>query len=238
MKSTLIKLPIIASVLLVVAWLIGQVLPLTVLKLLHVLAFILLGAGLLGVLVSDLRARAARQFVLLVDSIEAMLTFYYRLVVPGSLLVLLSGFSMTFGYYGWAFLDTPWLAGMMVLFVFEFLEGHLIMKLHYLKLRAGIDAARQAGASVPALESELRARLTLATHFLDVPNFTLIVILGIVRPTDWTLFGVGVIVVIAITALMARNVPRKLPWNDVDAAAAPAAAATGGGTAVPTLQSH
>lgn len=213
MVSTFIKLPIVAAVLLCVAWLLGKAIPsYAVLKLLHVFAFVTLGAGLIGVLVSDIRARAAKDFHLLVDSIEAMLAFYYRLVVPGSLGILLSGFSLVFGYYGWSFLETPWLAGMMVLFVFEFFEGHLIMKLHYLKLRQGIDQAKAAGQPVAVLEKELRARLTTATHFLDVPNFALIVALGILRPVDWTVFSVGLTMVVAVTAWMTFAVPRKLPW--------------------------
>jgi hypothetical protein len=213
MKSTLIKLPLIASVLLCIAWVLGQVVPsYTALKLLHVFAFITLGAGLIGVLVTDLRARMSKRFDLLVESIETMLMFYYRVVMPGSLLILLSGFSMIFGYYGWKALDTPWLAGMMVLFVFEFFEGHLIMKFHYLKLKQAVERAKQAGGSVPELDKELRARLTLATHFLDVPNFALIVTLGIVRPNDWTLFSVGITMVIGVTAWMAVVVPRRFPW--------------------------
>lgn len=221
MKTTLIKLPLVASVLLCLSYVLGKTVPwFSVLKLMHVLALVVLGAGLIGVLVSDLRARRAAEFALLLDSIEAMLTFYYRLVMPGSLMILLSGFSMVFGYYGWAFLDLPWLAGMMVLFVFEFFEGHLIMKLHYVKLRQGIDQARLASAPVPELERELRARLTLATHFLDVPNFALIVTLGIVRPTDWTLFSVGLALVVAVTAWMTLAVPRRLPWKNMTASAA------------------
>lgn len=215
MASTLLRLPLIASVLLCVAWLLARIVPsYTVLKLLHVLAFVTLGSGLIGVMVCDLRARMSRDFARLVDGIDAMLMFYYRLVVPGSLGILLSGFSLVFGYYGFSALETPWLAGMMVLFVFEFFEGHLIMKLHYVKLKQGLDAARNAGGPVPELDRELRARLTVATHFLDVPNFVLIVTLGVVRPTDWTLFSVGIVLVIAVTAWMALVLPRKFPWLD------------------------
>jgi hypothetical protein len=213
MKAALIKLPIVASVLLCIAWLLGQIVPsYAVLKLMHVFAFITLGAGLIGVLVADLRARMSVRFDLLVESIETMLMFYYRVVMPGSLLILLSGFSLVFGYYGLKALEIPWLAGMMVLFVFEFFEGHLIMKFHYLKLKQAVQRARQAGQSVPELDRELRARLTLATHFLDVPNFVLIVTLGVVRPTDWTLFTVGITLVIAVTAWMSIVVPRRFPW--------------------------
>ncbi len=220
MASIFIKLPLVAGTLLGIAWLLGRTVPsYTVLKLVHVFAFVILGAGLIGVLVSDLRARKAKEFGLLVDSIDAMLMFYYRLVMPGSLLILLSGFSMVFGYYGWSALETPWLSGMMVLFAFEFFEGHLIMKLHYVKLKQATEQARQSGRPVPELEHELRARLTLATHFLDVPNFALIVTLGVIRPTDWTFFAVGVTLVIAVTAWMTIVVPRKHPWRGMALAA-------------------
>jgi hypothetical protein len=48
-------------------------------------------------------------------------------VVPGALLLLASGTWLTItAYGGWAFLRQPWLAGMVALFAFEFIEGNTI----------------------------------------------------------------------------------------------------------------
>jgi Predicted integral membrane protein (DUF2269) len=219
--KTLVRVPLIAAALLCLAWLISIVMPShAVLRLLHVLSFVILGAGLIGVLVCDLRARRATTFASMVDAIEALLAFYGRVAVVGSLGVLLSGFSMVFAFYGWTALQLPWLAGMMVLFVFEFLEGHLIMKLHYVKLQRAVARARTVGHNVPELEQELRARLTTAAHFLDVPNLALIIALGVVRPMDWRFFAFGLAVVAGVTAWMTYAIPRRHPWHRFDTLAA------------------
>jgi hypothetical protein len=39
-------------------------------------------------------------------------------------------------YGGWAFLGMPWLAGMVVLFTFEFTEGNTITCLYFMRRRS------------------------------------------------------------------------------------------------------
>ncbi|MEZ5956342.1 MAG: DUF2269 family protein [Hyphomonadaceae bacterium] len=221
----LVRIPVVAGLLLGAAWVLSVLLqdfPLF-LKFLHVIAFITLGSGLIGVLVSDFRARRSRTFVELLGGLDAVLMFYYRLVVPGSMLILLSGFSMVFAYYSWAALETPWIAGMMVLFIFEFLEGHLFMGFHYFKLRAASVRAREAGEWTPQLEAEVKDRLCVAAHFLDVPNFFLIVSIGVLRPESWTHFMIGVVLVIAVTATLNHLVGKHAPWRGISAGASGAA---------------
>jgi uncharacterized membrane protein len=82
----------------------------------HFLGLMLMSAGLIGVFVSDMRSRQMRDLPLFAQAITLIAVFYDGLVVPGALLLLVSGTWLIVGYYGWSFLETPWLAG-MVLFV-------------------------------------------------------------------------------------------------------------------------
>jgi Predicted integral membrane protein (DUF2269) len=47
-------------------------------------------------------------------------------------------------YDGWSFLAVPWLAGMVFLFAFEFIEGNTITRLYFMRLRR---LAREAVAA-------------------------------------------------------------------------------------------
>ncbi len=60
---------------------------------------------------------------------------YDGLVVPGAVLLLASGAWMIIKFYGgWSFLQISWLAGMIFLFAFEFIEGNTSMLPAYLAL--------------------------------------------------------------------------------------------------------
>jgi hypothetical protein len=58
--------------------------------------------------------------------------------VPGALLLLGSGTVLTIDLYGWDFLTAPWLAGMVGLFAFEFIEGNTVTRLYFLRLRRAV----------------------------------------------------------------------------------------------------
>ena len=61
----------------------------------------------------------------LAEAVRNITLFYDGLVVPGALLLLGSGTWLIIEFYGgWAFLEVPWLAGMVLLFAFEFVEGN------------------------------------------------------------------------------------------------------------------
>ncbi|CAH0349213.1 DUF2269 family protein [Sphingobium sp. CECT 9361] len=208
------KMPLVTGCLLLLAYLLSRlIVTYEILKFLHVLAFIGLGSGLIGIFLMELQARKATSFQAMADTIAGLLAFYYRLTVPSSMLTLVSGFSLIFGFYGWGFLEMPWLAGMMVLFLFEFLEGHIIMKLHYVRIRDAVAEARKTNEATKALDDELAAGVTNVTHFLDVPNFMLIVALGVLRPASWTFFYAGIAVVIAVTAFATYYIPSRFPWK-------------------------
>ncbi len=77
------------------------------------------------------------------------------MVVPGALLLLLSGSWFTVQYYGgWNFIEIPWLAGMVCLFLVEFVEGNTVTRLYFLKLRRITQDALKSGKISEELERE------------------------------------------------------------------------------------
>ena len=95
----------------------------SIMKFVHLLGLVLMGAGLIGVWYADLRARQVRALPLFAEAVRQIAVFYDGLVVPGALLLLGSGIWLIVNVYGgWAFLNVPWLVGMVALFAFEFID--------------------------------------------------------------------------------------------------------------------
>jgi hypothetical protein len=73
---------------------------------------VLMGGGLIGVWMADLRSRQLRELTPFSEAIRNIAVFYDGLVVPGALLLLVSGTWLIVQFHdGWNFLWTPWLAG-------------------------------------------------------------------------------------------------------------------------------
>jgi hypothetical protein len=173
-----------------------------------------MGAGLIGVWYADLRSRQVRDLPLFAESIRQIAVFYDGLVVPGALLLLGSGTWLIVTVYGgWAFLGMPWLAGMVVLFAFEFIEGNTITRLYFMRLRRLSTAALAQGSTTPELERARAEHLPTFTHFLDLPILFVIVALGAMRPNTWTLFLVGTTLGIVAATVLALAIPRMYPFQ-------------------------
>jgi hypothetical protein len=111
-----------------------------------------MGAGLIGVWYADLRSRQVRGLSLPVfaELVRQIAVFYDGLVVPGALLLLGSGTWLIVTIYGdWAFLGIPWLAGMVALFAFEFIEGNTVTRLYFMRLRRLTKIALEQGSVTP-----------------------------------------------------------------------------------------
>jgi uncharacterized membrane protein len=110
--------------------------PYPLLRFAHLLGLMLISAGLIGVFVADMRSRQSRDLALFAQAVNLIALFYDGLVVPGALLLLASGSWLIVAYYGgWDFLQVPWLVGMVVLFLFEFVEGNTITRRYFTRLR-------------------------------------------------------------------------------------------------------
>ncbi|KAB2916403.1 MAG: DUF2269 family protein [Hyphomicrobiaceae bacterium] len=186
----------------------------SILKFIHILGAILMGAGLIGVWMADLRSRQLSELKPFAEAVRNIAVFYDGFVVPGALLVLASGTWMIVKFYGgWNFLQIPWLAGMVGWFAFEFIEGNTITRLYFMRLRRLTRTALEAGRVTPDLQRARGELVPSFTHFLDLPILFLIVALGAIQPTTWALFFVGSLTAIAVAAVLTIIVPRLYPWG-------------------------
>jgi len=186
-----------------------------ILKYFHVLGAVLMGAGLIGVWLSDLRSRQHRDLIRFSEAVQYIAIFYDGVVVPGALILLASGTWFTIQYYGgWDFLQIPWLAGMIGLFLFEFIEGNTVTRLYFMKLRRITKKALDEGHITPELENERAKLAPTFTHYLDIPMVFLIIALGVLKPTTWTVFFYGAAISIAVATLFTIVIPRMYPWGE------------------------
>ena len=186
----------------------------SILKYLHVLGAVLMGAGLVGVWLADHRSRQHRDLIRFSEAVRYIVVFYDGVVVPGALILLFSGTWFTVQYFGgWEFIKIPWLAGMIVLFAFEFIEGNTITRFYFMKLRRITNEALNEGKITPELEKQRGKLLPSFTHYLDLPMLFLIIALGVIKPTTWAMFFYGAIIAIALASFFTIIIPRLYPWD-------------------------
>jgi uncharacterized membrane protein len=186
----------------------------SLLKFAHVLGAILIGGGLISVWLSDLRSRQLRELPQFSEAVRNIAVFYDGVVVPGAVLLLVSGTWLIVEFFGgWEFVKVPWLAGMVFLFAFEFIEGNTVTRLYFLRLRRLTREAMTSGDFTPELERARAESVPTFTHFLDLPILFLIVALGAIKPDSWALFVIGSAVAILIAVFLTLYIPRLYPWG-------------------------
>ncbi len=186
----------------------------SLLRYFHILGAVLIGGGLIGVWMADLRSRQLSELAPFSEAVRNIAVFYDGIVVPGALLLFISGAWMIVKFYGgWDFLHIPWLTGMVLLFAFEFIEGNTITRLYFMRLRRLTRAALNAGHVTPELQHARRELTPTFTHFLDLPLLFLIIALGAIRPADWALFFAGSLAAIALATLLTIVISRLYPGN-------------------------
>ncbi len=184
------------------------------LKLFHIIGLVLMGAGLIGVWINDLRSRQATDLIVFSESVRNIAVFYDGVVVPGAIVLLISGsFMISDVFGGWDFIQIPWLAGMVFLFAFEFIEGNTVTRLYFMRLRRLTKEALQIGSFTPALQHARAENVPSFTHFLDLPMLFLIITLGTLKPDNWQIFIIGSIISVIVATLLTISLPRLYPWN-------------------------
>jgi uncharacterized membrane protein len=184
------------------------------LKFAHLVGLTLISGGLIGVWNFDLRSRQLTNLPVFAEAVRNIAVFYDGVVVPGALLLLASGSWLIVAFYGgWAFLDVPWLLGMVVLFALEFIEGNTITRLYFIRLLRLTKDSLARGCVTPELARARQAEMVPTfTHFLDIPLLMVIVSLGAMRPTHWTQFAIGVVAALFVATVLTLVVPRLYPW--------------------------
>lgn len=191
-------------------------------KFTHFVGLMLMAAGLLGVFLSDLRARQVADLTAFAEAVRGIALYYDGLVVPGALLLAGSGTWLILYYYGgWGFMQVPWLAGMVVLFAFEFAEGNTVTRLYFMRLLRLTKAAVARGAITAELAEARSAMVPTFTHFLDLPILLVIVSLGAFRPETWIHFAVGTSLAILVATVLTLWLPRIYRWPFGQVAMAP-----------------
>ncbi len=186
-----------------------------ILRLLHFIGLSLLAGGLIRVFISDLRSRQLVELAPFAEAIRNIAVFYDGVVVPGALLLLVSGSWLIIEFHGgWDVLETPWLVGMVLLFAFEFVEGNTITRLYFMRLRRLTHEAMTMGGVTPELlDARQHELVPTFTHFLDIPLLLVIISLGVVRPDSWTQAVVGIGVSILLAMALTILLPRLYPWT-------------------------
>lgn len=177
------------------------------LKYVHIIGVIALGGGLAAVFVSEWRAYGARAGSSFVEAARYTALFYDALVVPGALMLGLSGYFLL-GALGIGLFEAPWVVGMWGGFVFEFIEGNTLTRLQFRRTLRVSDQAVATGRYDEALRLEARPFIAQLAHFLDLPMVAAIVWCGTMRPDSWTEVGAAFGLAVVAGLVLMQLVPR------------------------------
>ncbi len=178
----------------------------TLLKFAHIIGFIVLGAGLLSMFISEWRAHATHDVNVFAEAARYTLIFRNSLIMPGAITITVSGIYLIL-YLDLGFFSEPWVVGMWGLFVLEAIEGNTFARMNN---RRSLRRARQAvddGALTPQVRREAHRVPGVFAHFLDLPMFLVMVYCGTVRPESWTEIAIGVVIALLVAGVLAATVP-------------------------------
>lgn len=188
-----------------------------VLRFLHLVGVIALGAGLVGAFITELRVRRTERLDTLREALHYQGIFAVGLVFPGAVVVGLSGVLMVIEL-GIGFFGAPWLTGMWLLFAFEFIEGNTLTRTHGLRVRRELEGALDAGALTSGLRDSLQSRLGTFGLCLDLPLGLVMISLGTMRPSSWNHFAIAtalaLVAALVLTALVLRIEPQPLKRSE------------------------
>ncbi|MCY4129041.1 MAG: DUF2269 family protein [Gammaproteobacteria bacterium] len=183
-------------------------------KFAHLVGTLMLGGGIIGLFVTDMRARQLGDLKTYAEMVRTSSVYQWGWVTPGVFFLFTSGALLTAYFYnGWNFIEIPWLAGMVILFAYEFIEGNVFMRMHKKKVGHCIQESVAKGYVTRHLKRKRDDGLYTFLHFLDLPNFMLIVSLGALRPTKWTHILVGLGLSLLVATILNYMVPRLYPWQ-------------------------
>lgn len=177
------------------------------LRLVHIVGFVFLGGGLLAVFVSEVRAYRTGDVSRFAEAAWYTATFYDALVVPGAVLVGLSGVALVVELE-LGFFAEPWLVGMWGLFLFEFVEGNTVTRRQFRRTLIYSRVALKSGRLTDQDRAEARTLLGQITHFLDVPIFLVIVYCGAMRPDSSSHVLAAIAAALVATVVLTATVPK------------------------------
>lgn len=179
----------------------------TLLRFFHYIGFIFIGGGLLAVWVSEWRGYSARRPIVFAEAAFYTAILYDYVVVPGALMVAVTGPLMIWKS-GLGYFELPWLTAMWSLFLFEFIEGNTVTRIQFHRTLRLSREVPESGTLTKEMRGHVRNWLGRLTHFLDIPLFSVIVFCGVVRPDNWNEIGIAIGVAVAIAVVFMFAVPR------------------------------
>jgi len=100
--------------------------------------------------------------------------------------------------------------------LFAFIEGNTVTRLYFMTLRRLTNEALDIGEFTPELEIERSKQLPSFTHYLDLPMLFLIIALGVIKPTTWSMFLIGSLIAIGLASFFTILIPRIYPWGSIE----------------------
>lgn len=159
------------------------------LKLLHLLAFAVLAAGLIGSLLLEVHQRKIQEVHLKLHLLQ--LLGRMGVIVPlASALLLVTGIATISTLYGIEFLSvsgTGWLGAKIILFVFLFVNGLIFGPILYRKRTAFLKTITTSAFSTEMLETLKTFNKNIGTYYLvQILLLLLIVLLSVLGTTPHT----------------------------------------------------
>lgn len=179
----------------------------TLLKLTHIVGFIMLGAGVFAIFLSEWQTLTTHDVHVFSEAARFNVIFRNSLIAPGSVVLIVSG-SFLIVHLDLGFFDEPWVVGMWALFLFEAFEGNLVARRHNRRTIEWARHALEAGALTAEIRRQAHPPLGVFAHFLDVPMLAVIVYCGTVRPESWTEIAIATGIAIAVAAALSATIPR------------------------------
>ncbi len=145
----------------------------------HLLGAFTLGGALIFGQMHQIRARRSRDVRFIAETYRTLYLTIMPFAPIGGLTLLASGVALV--YLG-GYPIRGWLLALILLFVFELLEGITHYRPHARRLMRLSEEALQQGSITPELAALMNHRLANLMLYLDIPNFLLIAALATFKP--------------------------------------------------------
>ena len=178
----------------------------TLLKFTHIIGFVLIFGGILGIFISEWQTHATHDVQSFVHAARYTLIFRNSFIAPGSIIVIISGIWLVL-HLDMGFFEEPWLIAMWGLFAMEFVEANLVARRSNRLTLQWANEALKVGEITPEIRRQAHRPLGTFTHFFDFPISLVMIYCGVARP-GWSEIIIGVVLSVAISAALSLTVPR------------------------------
>lgn len=184
----------------------------------HLVGAALLGSAVIALWLVGEQIRRASDCATLLRAGRTAEALGQNLLLPGVLLLAASGAWLVWRYYGWGFARIPWLAGMAGLFVFQSVWASTVTRPHAQRMQRLLAGRRDTDRLSTALAQVRAEPLARFGQHLEPLLFTLIVVLGVRRPMDWSAVALGCTAAVLGAAAIALYTAPPRPRSSVSRA--------------------